>query len=423
MRYGVGLDNVDIDVAQELGIAVGNVPEYGHEEISNHAIALLLALSRKLFAFDAAVRRGGTGIPAPQSVARLSQRTLGLVGYGRIGRRVAEKARAFGLEVVAYDPYASTADGVELLELDELLRRADILSLHVPLTPETRHMIGARELALLAPGSLVINIGRGGLVDEDALVAALHSGHIAGAALDVTEIEPLPLEQPAARRPERDPHPARRVGVRGRALRPQAPDRRERPPADRRARAGDRLMAVAERFIPGRAGVTFGAKLARRPDRVVKRVGGLSTELVRVAAGRGSAAPARGDRRFGDDAWSKNPVYSRLLRGYLAAGETLDGLLSRRPARRAGRAARALRARERARCTRADQLPADQPGCAARDGLASAAPTSYAARATSPATWPRRRGCRRASIATGSRSASTSRPRPARSSCAPSCSS
>ena len=91
VRYGVGLDNVDIDSAQELGIAVGNVPEYGHEEISNHAIALLLGLSRKLFEFDAAVRRGGTGIPAPQSVARLSQRTLGLVGYGRIGRRVAER--------------------------------------------------------------------------------------------------------------------------------------------------------------------------------------------------------------------------------------------------------------------------------------------------------------------------------------------
>jgi D-3-phosphoglycerate dehydrogenase / 2-oxoglutarate reductase len=196
VRYGVGLDNVDIDVAQELGIAVGNVPEYGHEEISNHAIALLLALSRKLFAFDAAVRRGGTDIPAPQSVARLSRRTLGLVGYGRIGRRVAEKARAFGLAVVAYDPYAGADADVELLELDELLARADILSLHVPLTPETRHMIGARELALLAPGSLVINIGRGGLVDEEALVAALRGGHLAGAALDVTEIEPLPLDSP-----------------------------------------------------------------------------------------------------------------------------------------------------------------------------------------------------------------------------------
>ena len=193
VRYGVGLDNVDIDAATELGIAIGNVPEYGHEEISNHAIALLLgALAQAVrVRCRRAARRHRHS--APQSVARLSRRTLGLVGYGRIGRRVAEKARAFGLEVVAYDPYAGTADGVELLELDELLRRADILSLHVPLTPETRHMIGARELALLAPGSLVINIGRGGLVDEDALVAALHSGHIAGAALDVTEIEPLPL--------------------------------------------------------------------------------------------------------------------------------------------------------------------------------------------------------------------------------------
>jgi len=201
VRYGVGLDNVDVDAAQELGIAVGNVPEYGHEEISNHAIALLLALSRKLPAFDAAVRRGGTGIPAPQSIRRLSHGTLGLVGLGRIGRRVAEKARAFGMSVVAYDPYATPASGVELVELDELLARAHILSLHVPLTPETRHMIAARELALLRPGALVINIGRGGLVDEDALVGALRSGHVAGAALDVTEIEPLPLDSPLLEAP------------------------------------------------------------------------------------------------------------------------------------------------------------------------------------------------------------------------------
>jgi D-3-phosphoglycerate dehydrogenase / 2-oxoglutarate reductase len=196
VRYGVGLDNVDVAAAEALGIGVGNVPEYGHEEISNHAIALLLALARKLPAFDAAVRRGGTDIPAPQSVRRLSQSTLGLVGLGRIGRGVAEKARAFGLDVVAYDPYAMAAAGVELLALDELLARADILSLHVPLTPETRHMIGARELALLPPGALVINIGRGGLLDEDALADALRSGHVAGAALDVTEIEPLPLDSP-----------------------------------------------------------------------------------------------------------------------------------------------------------------------------------------------------------------------------------
>ncbi|MGZ8647219.1 MAG: C-terminal binding protein [Solirubrobacteraceae bacterium] len=197
VRYGVGLDNVDVPAAEELGIGVGNVPEYGHEEISNHAIALLLALSRKLVAFDRAVRLGGVDVPAPESVSRLSHATLGLVGFGRIGRHVARKAQALGLEVVAHDPYASTevatAAGVELIGLDALLRRADCVSLHVPLTPETRHMI---DVSRMKEGALLINIGRGGLVDEEALAAALHSGHLAGAALDVTEVEPLPLTSP-----------------------------------------------------------------------------------------------------------------------------------------------------------------------------------------------------------------------------------
>jgi D-3-phosphoglycerate dehydrogenase / 2-oxoglutarate reductase len=193
VRYGVGLDNVDLAAADDLGIAVGNVPEYGHEEISNHAIALLLALSRRLFAFDRAVRLGGAGVPTPESVSRLSRLTLGLVGLGRIGRHVARKAQAFGLEVVAYDPYAAPAEDVELVELDALLRRADVVSLHVPLTPETRHMI---DVGKMKDGALLINIGRGGLVDEDAVAAALRSGRLAGAALDVTEIEPLPLSSP-----------------------------------------------------------------------------------------------------------------------------------------------------------------------------------------------------------------------------------
>ena len=195
MRYGVGLDNVDLAAAEDLGIAVGNVPEYGHEEISNHAIALLLALSRKLVAFDRSVRLGGVDVPAPQSVSRLSHATLGLVGFGRIGRHVARKAQALGVEVIAYDPYAGVGgvESVELVGLDALLRRADVVSLHVPLTPETRHMI---DVSRMKPGSLLINIGRGGLVDEDALAAALRSGHLAGAALDVTEVEPLPLTSP-----------------------------------------------------------------------------------------------------------------------------------------------------------------------------------------------------------------------------------
>lgn len=195
VRYGVGLDNVDLAAADDLGIAVGNVPEYGHEEISNHAIALLLALSRKLVAFDRSVRLGGLDVPAPESVSRLSHATLGLVGLGRIGRHVARKAQALGIEVIAYDPYAGVGgiEFVELVGLDTLLRRADVVSLHVPLTPETRHMI---DVSRMKPGALLINIGRGGLVDEDALAAALRSGHLAGAALDVTEVEPLPLASP-----------------------------------------------------------------------------------------------------------------------------------------------------------------------------------------------------------------------------------
>jgi D-3-phosphoglycerate dehydrogenase / 2-oxoglutarate reductase len=193
VRYGVGLDNVDVEAAQALGIGVGNVPEYGHEEISNHAIALLLALHRRLFAFDRSVRLGGADVPPPESVARLSACTLGLVGLGRIGRHVARKAQAFGLEVIAHDPYAGPVAGVELVGLDALLRRADVVSLHVPLTPETRHMI---DVTRMKDGALLINIGRGGLVDEDALAAALRSGRLAGAALDVTEVEPLPLSSP-----------------------------------------------------------------------------------------------------------------------------------------------------------------------------------------------------------------------------------
>jgi D-3-phosphoglycerate dehydrogenase / 2-oxoglutarate reductase len=200
VRYGVGLDNVDVAAAADLGIAVGNVPEYGHEEISNHAIALLLALHRRLFQFDRSVRAGGRDVPAPETISRLSECTLGLVGLGRIGQRVASKAAAFGMHVIGVDPYLGEAEaqalGVELVGLDELLRRADCVSLHVPLTGETRHMIDARALGLMREGAGLINIGRGGLVDEDALVRALNGGRLMGAALDVTEIEPLPADSP-----------------------------------------------------------------------------------------------------------------------------------------------------------------------------------------------------------------------------------
>jgi len=200
VRYGVGLDNVDLAAAADLGIAVGNVPEYGHEEISNHAIALLLAVHRRLFQFDRSVRSGGQDVPAPQTISRLSECTLGLVGLGRIGQRVARKAQAFDMPVIGFDPYLDEAEarelGVELVSLDELLRRADAVSLHVPLTGETRNIIDERALSMMRPLAGLINIGRGGLVDEEALGRALHEGRLAGAALDVTEIEPLPADSP-----------------------------------------------------------------------------------------------------------------------------------------------------------------------------------------------------------------------------------
>jgi D-3-phosphoglycerate dehydrogenase len=200
VRYGVGLDNVDVAAAADLGIAVGNVPEYGHEEISNHAIALLLALHRRLFQFDGSVRAGGEGVPPIETISRLSECTLGLVGLGRIGQRVAQKARAFDMRVLGTDPGLPPSEaealGVELVDLDQLLRESDCVSLHVPLTGETRHMINERALALMRPQAGLINIGRGGLVDEAALVRALEDGRLMGAALDVTETEPLPADSP-----------------------------------------------------------------------------------------------------------------------------------------------------------------------------------------------------------------------------------
>ena len=200
VRYGVGLDNVDVAAAADLGIAVGNVPEYGHEEISNHAIALLLALHRRLFQFDGSVRAGGEGIPPIETISRLSECTLGLVGLGRIGQRVAQKAQTFDIRVLGTDPGLPPSEaealGVELVDLDQLLRESDCLSLHVPLTGETRHMINEQALALMRPQAGLINIGRGGLVDEAALVRALEDGRLMGAALDVTETEPLPANSP-----------------------------------------------------------------------------------------------------------------------------------------------------------------------------------------------------------------------------------
>ena len=194
-RYGIGVDMIDLQAAAGRGIQVVNVPDYCIEEVSDHAVALILACVRKLPRLDAAVHRGRWDVLAVAPVSRLRDCTVGLVGLGNIARRVAEKLKGFGCPLVGHDPYVrpeAAADlGVGLLGLPELLERADVVSLHAPLTPQTRHMIGEAELRRMKNTALLINTSRGPLIDEPALCRALEQGWIAGAGLDVLEHEPV----------------------------------------------------------------------------------------------------------------------------------------------------------------------------------------------------------------------------------------
>ena len=197
MRYGVGVDTVDVDAATRHGVAVCNVPDYGVEEVSDHAIALLLAIARRVPDLDRSVRQGAWNLAAGQTIRRLRGRTLGVVGLGRIGHATARKAAAFGFEVIGHDPVpGDDHPEIERVGLTELLQRADAVTLHLPLTPSTRHLIDGAALARMKAGALLINTSRGGLVDTDALVGALAEGRLAGAALDVVEPEPLPPDHP-----------------------------------------------------------------------------------------------------------------------------------------------------------------------------------------------------------------------------------
>lgn len=197
VRYGVGVDNVDLDAAASAGIAVANVPDYCVDEVADHTVALLLGLLRRVHALHASVLRGewdAIGVAKPLKPFRDS--SVGLVGIGRIGRAVVHRLRPFGFTFLAFDPFlgAAGADelGVTLLSLEELLPRADALTLHVPLTPDTHHLIDARGLRAMKPDAVLVNTARGGLVDNAALEAALRQGRPAAAALDVFEQEPLP---------------------------------------------------------------------------------------------------------------------------------------------------------------------------------------------------------------------------------------
>jgi len=196
-RLGVGYDSIDIPAATDLGIAVTTTPGTLEESVAEHTVAMLLGLTRGLAIRDREVRAGKwTRQPMP----RIAGRTFGIVGLGRIGRAVVPKVQGLGMKVVAFDPYADREAarrmGVTLMSLSELLQSADVVSLHTTTTPETANMINRETLAQMRPGSILVNTGRGALVDEQALCEALDQGHLYGAALDVFKTEPLPLDSP-----------------------------------------------------------------------------------------------------------------------------------------------------------------------------------------------------------------------------------
>jgi D-3-phosphoglycerate dehydrogenase len=189
-RLGVGLDNIAVDEATRRGIWVTNVPDYCFEEVADHSVGMLLAFTRGLVHFDREVR-AGRWEPATARLRRLRTLTCGIVGFGRIGRSTAQKLKGFGARVLAYTRSPSAADdGVEFVSLEDLLRQSDAVIVHIPLTAESKHLLNRERLALMKPGAFLINVSRGAVVDTRALIEALQSGRLGGAALDVLENEP-----------------------------------------------------------------------------------------------------------------------------------------------------------------------------------------------------------------------------------------
>ncbi len=195
VRYGSGTDNVDVEYASEKGIVVANVPDFCLSEVADHTMTLLLAVARKLIVMDRHTRNGRWQARAQEKVRRIAGKTLGLVGFGSISQQVARRASAFDTKVIAYDPFIdhvrAQSLGVGVVELDDLLRQADFLSLHAPLNKHTLHIIGEAELRKMKPESILVNTSRGGLVDEVALIRALTEGWISAAGIDVYESLPM----------------------------------------------------------------------------------------------------------------------------------------------------------------------------------------------------------------------------------------
>jgi D-3-phosphoglycerate dehydrogenase len=202
-RAGIGLDAIDLQAAARRGVAVLHAPDYATQEVATHAVALILALNRRLAEGDAVARGRWTAWRELTPVAPLYEQTIGVVGCGRIGRAVIERLRPLAGAIVTYDPYVTSApEGARLVaSLDELLAQSDAVTLHPPLTEETRAMIGRRELALMKRGALLVNVARGALIDESALTEALQEGHVGAAALDVLHKEPPPPDAAIMRAP------------------------------------------------------------------------------------------------------------------------------------------------------------------------------------------------------------------------------
>ncbi len=201
VRYGIGVDNVDLKAAADKGIPVCNVPDYCIDEVADHALAMILDLTRRITSNALKVRSGGWGLAAPlQAMHALKHLTAGVVGFGRIGSEVATRLKAFKCQVLVFDPAVEPsriqAAGFTPAGLDELLRRSDLITLHCPSNEKTKHMIDARAIAAMKNGALLVNTSRGTLVKTPDLIAALQDGHVAAAALDVADPEPVPPDSP-----------------------------------------------------------------------------------------------------------------------------------------------------------------------------------------------------------------------------------
>jgi D-3-phosphoglycerate dehydrogenase / 2-oxoglutarate reductase len=200
-RYGIGTDNVDVEAATRAGIQVTNVPDYCLDEVADHAMALLLASARGVVAAARGVREGEWTVPQ-EGIHRLAGRRLALVGVGRIGRRVADRARAFGYDVVGYDPFVDDWSGITPADsVEGAVSGADAVSLHAPLTDETRHVVDDALIDAMERRPVLVNTSRGALVDLEAATRALEDGRLSGVALDVTDPEPLPADHPLRTHP------------------------------------------------------------------------------------------------------------------------------------------------------------------------------------------------------------------------------